>query len=164
MLVPQHLRDQGLHQVVASIVTASGEPWLQIDGYQLLLYPFVTGTTAGVAGLTDGQWREYGIFMHELHGVVVTAALMALVPEESFTCPEAAQARSLAEYVRRGGLRDPVQHELAAVWLDHDAEIATLADRVDRLGGVVRSLPLSHVLCRLFSAKRGDRAATRLPA
>jgi len=59
-----------------------------------------------------------------------------------------------------------VQHELAAVWLDHDAEIATLADRVDRLGGVVRSLPLSHVLCHadihmfVVGAKMGSQPIT----
>lgn len=71
VLVPQLLRDRGLHQVVAAIATASGDLWYSANGYQLLLYPFVTGTTAATAGLTDDQWSECGAFLRDLHRVVL---------------------------------------------------------------------------------------------
>lgn len=147
VLVPQLLRERGLHQAVAALVTAAGDPWFRVGEYQLLLCPFVTGTTAGTAGLTDDQWREFGGFLHGLHGVVLPTELSALVCVETFVCPEAAGVRSLAVHIRQQPCSEPVQRELADFWLDREDEIADLADRVERLGEAVRGLPLSRVLC-----------------
>lgn len=147
VLVPQFLRDTGIPQVVAPIATATGEPWLRVDGYQLLLYPFVTGTTAATAGLTDDQWREFGSFLGALHSAVLPDTLAALVRAETFVCPEAEGTRRLAARIKGEFFSDPVQRELAEFWLDHVDEIAALADRVERLGDLAREQELPHVLC-----------------
>lgn len=147
VLVAQFLRDSGTPQVVAGIATTGGEPWLQVDGYQLLLYPFVTGTTAATAGLTDGQWREFGSFLGALHSAVLPDRLSALVPADTFVCPEAEGTRELAALIRQQQFSDPVQRELAEFWLDHDDEIAALASRVERLGDLARDQGLPFVLC-----------------
>lgn len=147
VLVPQFLRDAGIPHVVASIATASGEPWLRAGAYQLLLYPFVIGTTAATAGLTSDQWREFGAFLGALHGAVLPDSLAALVPTETFQCPEAVGTRRLAARIKGQSFSDQVQRELAEFWLDHDAEVAALAERVERLGDLARDQQLPHVLC-----------------
>src|SRR5579871_6646571 len=40
VLLPKCLYDQGIRQVVAPLATVTGQLWVTIDSYKLILYPF----------------------------------------------------------------------------------------------------------------------------
>lgn len=68
-LVPRFLRDHGLEPVVAAVPAADGErdPWRPLDGFTLLVYPWVEGVVAMERRLTGRQWAGLGRFMAALH-------------------------------------------------------------------------------------------------
>src|SRR6266699_3667050 len=45
LLVPRYLHDQGIAQVVAPLPTTTQTLWAEVEGYALILYPFVAGPT-----------------------------------------------------------------------------------------------------------------------
>ena len=147
VLVPRFLREHGLGQVVAAVPAVAGDPWRPLDGFTLLLYPWVDGTPAMERGLTDRQWAELGRFAAALHRVVLPPALAATVPRESFVPWGAGPVRALGARIDRERPGDPLGQELAGLWQAHREVIATAADRAEGLGRAVAANRPRLVLC-----------------
>src|SRR5690349_10023055 len=58
--IARYLKAEGIGQVVAPLLTVTGQLMAPIEGYTLLLYPWIDGGSGMEAGLTDGQWTAYG--------------------------------------------------------------------------------------------------------
>ena len=148
VLVPLHLRRCGIAAVVAPVETSGGAPWLDADGHQVLVYPFVAGTGAWRTGLADAQWLEYAEFLAALHRTEVPPDLAVHVEEEAFDPPSLAR---LAETAARVGEPivdpSPAQRELVALWPRHERRIAELAARAAGLRDLVRARRPPNVLC-----------------
>jgi hypothetical protein len=46
--LPKFLSDQGIKQIMAPLPAKSGKLWADVDGYRLILYPFVAGHDAKI--------------------------------------------------------------------------------------------------------------------
>jgi spectinomycin phosphotransferase len=148
VLVPRFLRDHGLEPVVAAVPTAEDrDPWRALDGFTLLVYPWVEGVAAMERGLTGRQWVDLGRFVAALHRTELPADLAAKVAVESFVPWGAAPVRALDARVDQASDGDPPARELAGFWRDHRHEIAVAADRAVRLGRVVAAARPQLVLC-----------------
>ena len=146
VLVPMFLRDRGLDQVVAAVPAVEGDPWRPLDGFTLLVYPWVDGVPAAERGLTERQWVALGRFVATLHRVEPPAELAA-VARESFVPWGARPVRALDTRMEQARLGDPVRRELAGLWRAHRDEIAAAADRAERLGRAVAAARPRLVLC-----------------
>jgi spectinomycin phosphotransferase len=147
VLVPVFLRDHGLEPVVAAVPAAGGDPWRPLDGFTLLVYPWVDGVPAMELGLTDRQWVALGRFVAALHRTALPAPLAATVTRESFVPWGARPVRALDGRIDQGRPGDPLHRELAGVWRAHRDEIAVAVDRAERLGRVVAAARPELVLC-----------------
>jgi spectinomycin phosphotransferase len=147
VLVPAFLRDRGLVQAVAAVAATDGDPWQPLDGFTLLVYPWVDGVPAMERGLTGRQWAALGRFVVDLHRTVLPASLAATVARESFVPWGARPVRALDARIGRGPPGDPAQTELARSWHDHRDEIAAAVGRAERLGQAVAAARPRLVLC-----------------
>jgi spectinomycin phosphotransferase len=147
VLVPMFLRDHGLAQVVAAVPAVDGDPWRQLDGFTVLLYPWVEGVPAMERGLDDRQWVALGGFLAALHRTGLPADLAATVGRERFVPWGARPVRGLDTRLVQGRAGDPLGQELAGLWRAHRDEIAFAADRAERLGRVVAAARPLLVLC-----------------
>ena len=147
VLVPQFLDDQGFGQVVAAVPALAGDPWRPLDGFTLLLYPWLDGTPAMEQGLTDRQWADLGRFAATLHRAVLPPALAATVPREPFVPWGAGPVRALGARLDRDRPGDPLGQELAGLWRAHREVVASAADRAERLGRSVAATRPLLVLC-----------------
>jgi len=147
VLVPMFLRDHGLGQVVAAVPAAAGDPWRPLDGFTVLLYPWVEGVPAMERGLAGGQWVALGRFVAALHGTVLPPALAATVTREAFVPWGAGPVRALEARIDRDRPGDRLRQELAGLWRAHRIEIGVAADRAERLGRVVAAARPRLVLC-----------------
>ncbi len=67
LAVPRALRDVGIAQVVAPLPTRTGALSARLDGYTVLLYPFVSGDAAMTRGMSPAQWRVHGSVLRRVH-------------------------------------------------------------------------------------------------
>ena len=98
LVVPRSLIDLGVRNVLAPLRTRSSALWCPLDGYPgygVVLYPFVRGESAMVAGLSDHQWRELGATLRAVHESGLTKRLRGRLPVETFSLPSAALVRRL---------------------------------------------------------------------
>ena len=142
VLVPQLLHDRGMAEVVAALTTRDGEPWLDVDGWCLLVYPLVDAPSAMHVGLDDDGWRRLGAFAALLHATTLPAELASMVPREDFRPKANDLARRVAAYVAAvpagGGDLDEMGRGVVDAWRRHASVIERLVDRSDALGRQIR--------------------------
>lgn len=147
LVVPRYLHDHGVAWVVAPLPAAAGTLWATVDGFALILYPFISGASGHERGMTDRQWIDYGALLRRVHDTPVAPDLSARMRRESFVPDGAEAVRRLDAHLDGRAFDDPITSALAAFWEEHRSEIRTVLARAEELGRrFARSGP-SLVLC-----------------
>jgi spectinomycin phosphotransferase len=151
LLMPRALIDLGIRNVVAPLRTRSSGLWCPLDGhpgYTAVLYPFVRGQSAMVAGLSDDQWREFGSTLRDVHAGGLGERLRGRLPVETFSLPAATTIRRLL-LMMVGEMRfeSAAAARLAEFWRGRAGQIRRMVARAEALGGALRSRPFEYVLC-----------------
>jgi spectinomycin phosphotransferase len=150
LLVPQALIDLGVPNILAPLRTLSYGLWCPLDGYPgygVVLYPFVRGESAMVAGMSDEQWREFGSTLRVVHDSGLAERLRGRLPVETFSLPSAALVRRLLTLVGDTGFEGPAAARFAAFWRENAGRIRRMLVRAEELGRSLRSRPFELVLC-----------------
>jgi spectinomycin phosphotransferase len=152
LLVPRALIELGAPNILAPLRALSSELWCPLDGYPgygVVLYPFVRGESAMVAGLSDDQWREFGSTLRAVHDGGLAERLRGRLPVETFTLPSAGPVRRLLALVEGEGtsLESPAAARFAAFWRENAGRIRGVLARAEALGGSLRRRPFELVLC-----------------
>ena len=90
LLIPWALAKRGIRNVLAPLPTRSSELWCSCAGSSLVLYPFIAGENAMIAGMNDEQWREFGATLHAVHSSGLAGEFRGRLPTETFALPSAA--------------------------------------------------------------------------
>lgn len=147
LLVPRSLHDQGIAQVIAPLPTKTQALWTEEEGYALILYPFITGTTGMEHGMTPRQWIAYGAILRQVHATAIAPVLAARMRHESFAPAGADVVRDLAAHMGGRPFADPAAQALAAYWHERRGDIRTLTERAEDLGRRLAQRAPTFVLC-----------------
>jgi spectinomycin phosphotransferase len=151
LLVSRALRDLGVPNILAPLPTRSAELWCPLDGYDgytVVLFPFVRGENAKVAGMSDDQWREFGATIRAVHASGLEKHFEDLVRAETFALPSAALVRRMLALVESGNdFESAAANRFAAFWRAHAGRIERLLARAEELGRSLQPKPFALVLC-----------------
>lgn len=150
LLVPRALIDLGIRSLLAPLRTRSSNLWCPLDDYSgscVVLYPFIRGESAMLAGLSDAQWREFGSTLRAVHASKLGGPLRGRLPVETFSLPAAALVRRLLTLVAETELQGPAAAKLAAFWREHAGQLHQTLARAEALGILLKSRPFEYVLC-----------------
>lgn len=147
LAVPYALHSQGVPHILAPIPTAEAQLWVDLGGFALSLYPFLTAQTAASAGLSEQQWHALGTTLRQIHACPLPPALEQLVRRETFVPARRAVLDQLAVAIAAQALAGPAAQRLAAFWQARRGEIATVIERADALAAQLRLAELPLALC-----------------
>jgi spectinomycin phosphotransferase len=151
LLVPQALGELGIRNVLAPLPTRSSNLWCRLDCYTdhgAVLYPFVGGENATVAGLSDDQWREFGSTLRAIHASGLGERLRGRLPVETFSLPSAAPVRRLLMLVdETEQFEGCAAARFAAFWRTRAGQIRRMLARAEALGRSLQTRSFEHVLC-----------------
>lgn len=150
LLVPRALIDRGVRNVLAPLRTRSAELWCPLagaDGYTVVLYPFVRGENAMVAGLSADQWQVFGATLRAVHASGLAERFRGLLPVETFALPSAALVRRMLALVGGEHFDSPVAARFAAFWREHAGQIEQMLARAEALGRRLQAGSFEMVLC-----------------
>lgn len=147
LIVPWALAERGIRNVLAPLQTRSGELWCSCEGCSLVLYPFIAGTSAMVAGMGDDQWREFGSTLQAVHSSGLAEEFRGRLPGETFGLSSAALLHRILELTQTTEFENAVAAQFAAFWREHDARIDEMLTRAEELGRRLQSRSFDHVLC-----------------
>lgn len=147
--LPRFLKEQGIEQVVAPLPTVTQALWGTLDGFTVLLYPFIEGRSGMNAGLSDSQWIKFGEILKQIHTTRLSPELQDRIAKETFA-PQplwGGITKQLQESIASQDYESPSEKELAAFWKDKHDEIGRLLDRTEQLGKKLRDKSLPCVVC-----------------
>lgn len=150
LLVPRALIDVGIRNVLAPLRTRDSGLWCPLDGYEgysVVLYPFVRGENAMVAGLTDEQWRVFGATLRAVHDSGLGERFRDQIRVESFALPSAALVREMQALVGSREFSGPAASRFAGFWRANAERIDGVLARAEELGRSLRGKAFEMVLC-----------------
>lgn len=145
--IPQFLHDQGIAQIIVPIQTRARQLWTRVDGFAVILSPFVVGENGFAAPLSDRQWFELGVARRGIHTAVVPQPLREGIPHEIYSPHWRNFVRTIQARVEDTAFTEPVAAQLAAFLRARRDEISQIVGRADALGTALRARSLDDVLC-----------------
>ncbi|MFN8496112.1 MAG: aminoglycoside phosphotransferase family protein [Caldilineaceae bacterium] len=147
LLIPHYLKTQGIPQVIAPLPAKDGALWQSIDGFTLLLYPFIDGQTGKARGLTDGQWIEFGALLRQIHAASLSATLLEQIKKETFVPRWGSVVKAILAQLQTQMFQGAAEQELAEFWQAKQTQISGLVARAEELGRLLQQRTLPFVLC-----------------
>jgi len=148
LYVPRFLKDHGIDQVVAPLLTTTSKLFEEMDGFSLILYPFIPGNEAMKVGMTDTQWREFGSVLERIHNTEELASdISQYVRRETFIPKWSNFTKELHERINKRNYDEPYQKELTDFWKENNETIQTLLERTGMIGNRLQQTDLEFILC-----------------
>ncbi len=145
--LPGFLRQQGIQQILAPLVARTGQPWTDLNGFKVIVYPFVEGQNGYQADLSDRQWAAFGSALKKVHSVNVPAALRSRIRQESYSPKWRDAVRSLLSEAPQAQLADPLSAQLADFLETHRDRIDELIERAGKCAAQLTAQRPQSVLC-----------------
>ena len=148
LAVPSALLEAGVPNVLAPIPTVTSGLSSGISaGRNLVLYPFISGRNAMVAGMNADQWRTFGSTLRAVHDTKIVDRLAGRLPVETFRLASAAAVRRALDRAHRPVGKSGAAERLAAYLRVQTERIGTIMERAEALGAHLATRRFEHVLC-----------------
>ena len=143
----KYLRDQGIVQVVAPLATGTGQLWVILNAFKLILYPFIQGRNGYTAGLSDRHWSEFGTSLKAVHTAEVPPELIRRIRQETYSPQWRETAKAFLERAESDDFDDPISVKFAAFFKSRRDEIFDLVERTERLAQSLQARSLELIVC-----------------
>ena len=145
--VPRFLQTYGLAAVMAPIPTTGGQLWTELDGFKLILYPFVEGHDGRDVELSERQWRDLGAALRAIHSSRLPSDLARCTQRETYSPRWRAILKAALARCADKEYDDPPAARLAALLKAKRQEIERIVGQAERLAVPLRRHPRPFVLC-----------------
>ena len=147
LYVPHYLQRRGMINAVAPCATDSNQLCAAVDGFSLILYPWIPGISAWNLCLSSKQWTEWGAMMRSIHHTAITEELAELVPCEQFDPKWIMTLDRIHHLVAAGSVQNKIARAMAPVWQSKQPQIEEARQRYLALGEQLRAVSPDWVLC-----------------
>src|SRR4051812_29445724 len=147
LMVPKLLRDQGVPHIIAPVATQDGKIWVQVSGFYLSVYPFITGQDAHDAGLSDAHWIEFGEALKGIHATTLSQKIISRIPKENFSGQWRKRVQQFQQQLEEITFDDPISSALADLLKQQGAVVDALVRRAEHLSRVLQKKLPPFVLC-----------------
>jgi spectinomycin phosphotransferase len=145
--LPNFLSSQGLAQIIPPLVTRTGRLWAGLDAYNLILYPFIEGTSGFEVELSERQWVDFGTALQRIHTLSVPSEISRCIPVESYSPEVRETVRNILHRLQNETFEDPIMAGLADYLASKRETILDLSEHAERLAHLLASRPTEFVLC-----------------
>ncbi len=146
--LPRFLSDHGVKQIIAPLLTQTGQLRAELDAFRAILYPFVEGRDGYEVALSERQWGEFGTALKKIHTLDVPRTVTDAIRREKTYAPRWRETGRV--FLGRNGdreLDDPVAVKVTAfLSANHDAILA-LVERTEELARSLQAHSPDYVLC-----------------
>lgn len=142
------LRESGIQEIIPPLKTIDGSSFLQIEDFNLVIFPFIEGVNGFSQKLTGKQWTSFGKALRRVHDFDVPPSLIRGIRKETYSSKWRQLVRLFYSAPRK---ESPEKDHLALKFLSimnrNRAVIEDLIDRASELSTKVKKIPSKSVLC-----------------
>ena len=145
--LPKFLSEQGITEIIPPLVTTAGRLWAELGAYNLILYPFIEGTSGFDIELAEGQWAAFGKALKRVHSTSVPPALCQKIQKESYSPEWRDTCRNVLKRLDSELFDDPITAGFAAYVHPKRETFFDLLERAEQLAETLASRSIETVLC-----------------
>lgn len=145
--VPNYLSQLGVRPIIPPLTTMSGKLWAKLEGFHLILYPFVEGLNGFERNLTRQQWIEFGAALKRFHRADIPRALTDKVPTETFSPQYREAVKLVLTQINEKTFTEPVAAEMAAFLKTKSTQIGDLVNRTEVYARILQNQHSRFILC-----------------
>lgn len=145
--LPKFLSDQGIAQIIAPLITQTGQFFTSLDPFKVILYPFVEGRDGYEVDLSDRHWHDLGAALKRTHAIAAPPALASRIRQETYSSHWRECVKIFLGLLDSAARNDPVAVDLVVFLQCKHAAILDLIQRAEQRSQVVQANPSPFVLC-----------------
>ena len=145
--LPRFMSEQGIAQIIPPLPSKTGQLWAQLEAFNVILYPFVEGTSGFQDKLTEPQWAEFGTALQRIHTLSLPRALRQKMQKENYSPESRDICREVLQTLESESFDDPVMAGLASFLLPKSETILDFIGHAERLARILASRSTELVLC-----------------
>jgi spectinomycin phosphotransferase len=138
---------QGITAVVAPIPARDGRLWTAIEGWRMLVYPFLDLTPASARPMSDAQWAEFGATMRRVHDAHITTDLWEQAPTVNYDALWRRDLRALLPQIEAYDGDDELALALRGFIRAERVRCTALVERCESLAAHMCTQPPTYTLC-----------------
>ncbi|MFZ4100063.1 MAG: phosphotransferase [Chlamydiia bacterium] len=147
VVVAELLHDAGIQQMIPPIKTLFGQSTKRLEGFTLIVYPFVQGQDGFRRTLTDNQWIKLGKALKQIHEIDVPSSIQTQLRREVYSPKWREVVRSLYSRIEGIHTGDETALELLKFMKENMPAIRRLVDRAEELGQELQGQSHKFALC-----------------
>jgi spectinomycin phosphotransferase len=140
------LQNAGIQEIIPPIKTIQGMSAQPIEGFTLIVYPFVNGQDGFNRNLTDYQWIKLGQALRQIHEVQVPPSILNRIRRETYSPKWREIVRSIYVFVKAEPI-DELAFQLQSFMKKHMSAIRRLVDRAEQLAKILERQSPKFRLC-----------------
>lgn len=143
----KRLHAAGIVQIIPPINTTQDQPIQLIDGFTLVVYPFVEGDNGFKRNLTENQWVQLGKAMRQVHEMDIPLSIQNKIRRETYTSKWREAIRSLYPIIEGEPIGDESALKLFKFIKGNKSVIQNLVDTAEMLSHKIQEGSPPFVLC-----------------
>jgi spectinomycin phosphotransferase len=141
------LHAAGVVQIIPPIITTQGQPVQRMEGYTLIVYPFVEGENGFKRTLTKDQWIQLGKAMRQVHQTVIPLSIQNQIRRETYASKWREAVRELYPIIDSEPIGDESALKLLKFMKENKSVIQDLVDTAESLSYKIQQESSPLVLC-----------------
>ena len=145
--LPKFLSDQGIEQIMPPLATKTRQLWASLDGFKVILYPFVEGCNGYEVDLSERHWGDLGAALKRIHTAQVPLALSSRIRQETYAPQGRKTVKAFLERVEKDIFDDPIAIRLATYLKTKRVVILDLVGRAEGLARALQVQSPEFIVC-----------------
>lgn len=141
------LQQAQVQQIIPPLKTTNGQTTHLLDGFTLIVYPFVDGQDGFTRALNHDQWILFGKTLRQIHEIDVPLSMQLHIRKETYSPQWRDSLRSLCLRIKDEPIYGEIETNLLSFIKNNGATIHRLVDRAEELAQKLQGEPLAFVLC-----------------
>lgn len=146
--IQQILHDAGIQQIIAPIKTINEQLIHHIDGFTLIVYPFIEGQDGFSKNLTEDKWITLGKALRQVHEFKLPAPIKNQIKQETYSSKWREVVRAIYTKIdEEQTVADETALKLLKFMKENREIIQRLVNRAEELGQKIQKQSSELVLC-----------------
>jgi spectinomycin phosphotransferase len=145
--LPRYLHDHGVSAIIAPLAALSGDLRVALDGFMLVVYPFVSGVEGYEVELSERQWAAFGAAVSRIHTAALPPRLREAIEVETYSAEWRERCRGVMALIETELFDDAIARQLVALLQANRGLILWALDRATQLAAVMAGRQVEDALC-----------------
>lgn len=141
------LHNSGIKEIIIPIRTITGRLFQKLDGFSIIVYPFIDAPNGFTKTLTAHQWLQLGETLKKIHTTSVPSSIQNQLRKETYSTKWYETVRSFYRKIETKSSDDKITTDFKAFFKQNDSIIKQLVESAEKLAKIIQPDPNQYVLC-----------------